>query len=110
MKRWIAILKREREEADIAWAHPVAEWMATEFNRHGKLYHNSTAHDIGQIFGEEFVYKNKSGGLAIDTRVLAGFRKLTERSAVWDAYLQIWRQRRPDDDPNSRAVPFPNSD
>lgn len=108
-KRWIGLLKREREEADIAWARPVADWMATEFNRRGEIHHNFTVHYIAQEFGEEFVYKNKDGGLAIDKKVLAEFRKLTETSAVWDAYSQKWRQRQPGDDPNSRSVPFPNS-
>jgi hypothetical protein len=51
---------------------------------------------IRKEFGEEFLYENANGNVAIDNRVLAEFRKLTKDTVVWEK-SGYWRKRTPRD-------------
>jgi len=43
-------------------------------------------------FGEEFLYENENGHLAIGKRVLVEFRQLTKDTVVWEK-SGYWRKR-----------------
>jgi hypothetical protein len=68
------------------------------------LYQEVIVYDIAQNFGDEFVYTNQNGNLAISRRVLEEFRKLTEATVVWERGERMWRKREPYDPPNKRQV------
>ena len=84
----------------------VASWMLRmlETSEHGELDQQTAAYGIKDRFGEEFVYVNENGNLAIDRRVLRSFRKLTEDTVVFERYYQVWRKRTATDDPHRRQV------
>jgi hypothetical protein len=46
------------------------------------MYQETVVYEILDRFGEEFVYDNENGNLAIARPVLKEFRKLTEDSVV----------------------------
>ena len=54
-------------------------------------------------FGEEFLYENANGSLAIDRRVLAEFRKLTKDTVVREK-SGYWRARTAHDPMGRRQV------
>jgi hypothetical protein len=60
----------------------VARWMLAEVEREGDLYQETAVYEIEQKFGQEFVYENENGNPAIERRVLAAFRKVSEGSVV----------------------------
>ena len=82
----------------------VASWMAAEIEAKGELYQDDAAEEIERRFGQEFVYENENGNLAISRDVLKEFRKLTETSVVWESREKFWRKREDHDDPDSRRV------
>ncbi|MDM5181751.1 hypothetical protein PO883_31720 [Massilia sp. DJPM01] len=51
----------------------------------------SAVWNIEKKFGKDFVYDNDSGNQAIDKKVLAEFRKLTDGKAVWERGERAWR-------------------
>lgn len=61
--------------------------------------HPEDALSIRVQFGEEFVYINENGNLAIDRRVLKQFRALTGDDVVWDRTEFMWRKRETHDEP-----------
>lgn len=80
-------------------AKTVAEWMAAEFHKDGWLEQEWTASTIAGQFGEEFVYENDNGNLAIHKDVLREFRKLTADTAIWVRGERAWRRRDKTDPP-----------
>jgi len=84
--------------------HDVAEWMVEEVRRKGELHQEDAAWHIKNHFGENFVYINTNGNLAIDKKVLTEFRKLTEKDIVWVRGDRYWRLRASYDDPEKRSV------
>ena len=73
----------------------IAEWMLKQLDEKNKyLYQEDVAHKIKQEFGDEFVYLNENGNLAIDKKILKEFRKLTEGKVVWDRGEIAWRRLR----------------
>jgi hypothetical protein len=83
----------------MATSREVAEWMVEKFDKQGYLIQEDAALSIRKLFGEDFVYLNDNGGLAIDRGVLRQFRKLTDRAAVWVRSELIWRKRDKSDVP-----------
>ena len=67
------------------------------------LYQDEAAWSIQKTFGKEFVYQNENGNLAISKKVLAEFRELTEKSAVWDRSQRAWRPRHASDGPGRQV-------
>ena len=57
---------------------------------------------IKENFGDEFVYDNSGGNMAINRKVLAKFRKLTRDDVIWDGSLKVWRKRAKYDMPGRR--------
>ena len=82
----------------------VAEWMAAELHSRRELYQEDAAYHIQQHFGNEFVYINDNGNLAIERTVLAEFRKLTAADTVWVRAERYWRKRESFDDPRKRSA------
>lgn len=71
----------------------IAAWMLHELERQQFLYQQTVVYEIAERFGDEFVYYNNHGNLAIDRRVLKEFRDLTGDSVVWDRSERLWRKR-----------------
>jgi hypothetical protein len=64
-----------------------------------ELAQDDAAYSIQTQFGNEFVYYNENGNLAISREVLAAFRKLSAKKVVWERGQRIWRLRQPYDGP-----------
>jgi hypothetical protein len=76
----------------------IAEWMVTALERDKFLHQETAVYEIAQRFGDEFTYVNQNGNLAIDRRVLTAFRKLTEKTVVWEKGERLWRKRQEADE------------
>jgi hypothetical protein len=83
----------------MAIAAEVASWMATEVGNRPRLYQRTAVREIKAKFGEEFVYRNKNGNLAIAKEVLDEFNTLTTDTVVWSIGSRYWRLRRAEDSP-----------
>jgi len=83
----------------------VARWMLARFDdgRHW-LYQETVVYQIRSEFGDEFVYLNRNGNLAIAKPVLAEFRRLTEATHVWERGTRAWRPRTDRDKPTRGQV------
>jgi hypothetical protein len=79
-------------------AKQVADWMFEQFQQRGELYQVDVISAIEARFGNEFMYDNASGNLAIAPSVLKEFRKLTP-DAVWERGDKYWRRRQEWDEP-----------
>ncbi len=83
----------------------VAAWMRRELESEaGYLSQADAAAQIDSHFGDEFVYTNENGNLAISRKVLAAFKKLTATDVVWDRRERAWRKRDPDDPEGRRQT------
>lgn len=69
----------------------VARWMKAELDDNDVLYQDEAVEKIADDFGEEFVYINDNGNLAIERDVLEAFRELTAPDVVWERGDQYWR-------------------
>ena len=85
-------------------AKTVAEWMVSQIAEKGELYQEDAAYHIQQHFGNDFVYINDNGNLAIAKPVLAEFRKLTPADVVWVRSERYWRRRESFDESGKRAA------
>lgn len=69
----------------------VAEFMINEILEKGYVYQEYLVHDIQEKFGEEYVYVNENGNLAISKKVLNEFKKLKEVNGIeWDNRERCW--------------------
>lgn len=84
----------------------VAEWMLEKLKERGYLYQEIAVGKIKSKYGQEFTYRNRNGNLAIDKRVLKEFRKLTEKTVVWERGERRWRYRKDSDGPNKRQSKY----
>ena len=87
----------------MANAKDVAEFMMKELKENECLYQQDVVYDIEEKFGEEFVYENDNGGLSIDKKVLAEFRKLDDKNVVYEKGQKMWRFRDDDDEEGKRG-------
>lgn len=88
----------------MALAKDVAEYMLKQLKEVNYLYQEVIVYKIRDDFGDEFVYINQNGNLAIDRKVLKEFRKLTENEVIWERGERLWRKRESYDPPNRRQV------
>ena len=72
-------------------AKDVADWMFAELTASKYLEQSAAVHEIYQKFGEQFVYDNENGNLAIDKKVLSEFKKVHQGKAEWDRSERAWR-------------------
>lgn len=82
----------------------IAEWMLQEFEKSGMLYQSDAADGIIERFGEQHTYTNENGNPAIDSKILAEFRKLTTGKAVWSRGDQCWERPPKDHPPGQRMI------
>ena len=76
-----------------------ATWMLTELQAQGVLYQEEAVYSIQEKFGDDFVYLNDNGNLAISRSVLKEFRLLTGEDFVWERGERCWRFRQQYDQP-----------
>jgi hypothetical protein len=77
----------------------VAKWMLSEIEEQRELLQADAVSDIQNNFGDEFVYENENGNMAIAKNVLSTFKKLTKEKIVWERGAKYWRFREKYDDP-----------
>lgn len=85
-------------------AHDVAAFMLNRLNDQKTLYQEMVVYEIKRQYGDEFVYTNENGNLAIRQDVLKEFRKLTEGKVVWSRGDRYWRFKENYDNPKSRMI------
>jgi hypothetical protein len=99
---WRKMTRKKSPDPD-ATSEAVAGWMRQELEKQdGVLYQEDAASQIGDLFGEQFIYENPAGNPAIDKKVLAAFRKLTGDSVVWSSAERHWRRREVGDEPGRK--------
>jgi len=74
-------------------ASEIAEWMVERYLRRTRLPQDEIARALSREFGDDAVYRNKNGNLAIKPGVLREFRKRTEDTLVWLRSEKAWRHR-----------------
>jgi hypothetical protein len=82
----------------------VARCMTDKVLTENDLYQEDAVDEIAEKFGEEHVYENKNGNLAISQKVLDKFKELTKDTVVWQSRGRYWRKREPSDPPNIRRA------
>ena len=87
----------------MATPRQVAEWMVERLSQEELLYQEVAVFGIQKEFGDEFIYYNQNGNLAISREVLAEFKELTKKTVVWERGQRLWRVRR-DFDPRGRSA------
>jgi hypothetical protein len=85
-------------------ADAAADLMAELLNKQGELRQDDAAMQLQLRFGDEPIYYNEAGNLAIKPEVLKAFRKLTP-DVVWFRSSLYWRKRQPGDQPG-RVQPY----
>ncbi|VEL96889.1 hypothetical protein ALT761_01882 [Alteromonas sp. 76-1] len=71
----------------------VAQWMLDEIDQNAYLEQGGAVYTIHEKFGDEFVYTNDNGNLAIAKKVLTAFNKLSGDSVVWLRGEKAWVPR-----------------
>lgn len=71
----------------------VAAWMLGEVQRDDVLYQDDAAYRIQATFGDNHVYVNDNGNLAIGKPVLKKFKILSGETVVWERGDRLWRNR-----------------
>ena len=72
----------------------VAEFMISEIVDKGYVYQEYLENDIQAKFGNEYVYENENGNLAILKKVLNEFKKLKDVNNIeWDRSERCWLKR-----------------
>ena len=84
----------------------VAVYMVNKLMSERKLYQEYVVYEIQKEFGDQFVYENENGNLAIDKIVLKNFRELTKDTVVWVRDERYWRLREKGDEPAKRQVDY----
>jgi len=88
----------------MATAKDVAEWMAEHFDTAKYLYQETVVYKIKKQFGDEFVYTNENGNLAIGKDVLKHFREITEGEVIWERGSRAWRKLRDNETYKGRQI------
>lgn len=75
----------------------VARFMAHKFEENGSLSHREAVTEIRNRFGDQHLYTNENGNLAISKTVLKRFKELTHGEAEWKNRRGrgCWFRRRP---------------
>ena len=71
----------------------VAGWMLEEIRTNDYLEQGAAVYTIKDKFGDDFVYTNDNGNLAIAKKVLTAFNKLSGDSVVWLRGEKAWATR-----------------
>jgi len=84
----------------------IAKWMFEQLDAQLELYQEDVVYDITRKFGDKYVYDNENGNPAISRDVLKEFRKLTEKTVVWDRGGRFWRKRKSYDEEGKRQTDY----
>jgi len=69
----------------------VAQFMLDNLKESNSMYQIDIVYDIENIYGNNFVYENKHGNMAIEKKVLTAFGKLKkEYNIEWDKSEKAW--------------------
>ena len=69
----------------------VAQFMFDKLNESNSLYQYDIVHDIETTYGDEFVYENENGNMAIEKKVLTAFNKFKKDNDIeWDRSEKAW--------------------
>ncbi|WP_040948493.1 DUF6953 family protein [Gorillibacterium massiliense] len=69
----------------------IAQWLYDMIMKDGEAYQRDVVEEIEQRFGEDYVYENENGNLAIDKKITAEFRKLNNKGLIeWDRSGFFW--------------------
>ena len=69
----------------------VAQFMFDKLEENNSLYQYDIVHDIENTYGDEFVYQNENGNMAIEKKVLTAFNKFKEENDIeWDRSEKAW--------------------
>ena len=71
----------------------VAEWMLEEIKTKNYLEQGAAVFTIQDKFGDDFVYTNDNGNLAIARKILTAFNKLSGDDVVWLRGEKSWATR-----------------
>ena len=82
------------DEPNEVSAEQIAHWMLDQVEDRGGLYQHRAVRHIIREFGVEWSYVNANGNRAIDERILAAFRTLSEHDVIWNRGARAWRKRR----------------
>jgi hypothetical protein len=72
----------------------VAQWMLNEVLEKDYLEQGAVVYVILEKFGNDFVYQNNSGNLAIQKSVLSEFNKISAENVVWLTNEKAWCLRK----------------
>lgn len=74
-------------------APDIAQWLMDEIKAKGRTrsYQNALVRKLREKFGDEWVYKNHNGNMAIDRRVLSALKPLKTPNVLWERSDQSWR-------------------
>ncbi|MGH3690759.1 MAG: DUF6953 family protein [Microbacterium sp.] len=74
-------------------AQDVAQWLIGEIEDNGRKrsYQSVLVRRLREKFGDDWVYKNHNGNMAIDRRVLKAFQPLKSPNVIWERSDQSWR-------------------
>ena len=81
----------------------IANWLYEKVKEGDYVYQETVVSEIEDVFGEEYVYTNDKGNLAIDKEVLKAFKKISP-DVVWNRVERYWRLKDEDDDAEGRQV------
>lgn len=72
----------------------VGKWIFDEIMQGDWVYHENIVYEILDKFGDDFVYYNENGNLAIGKGVLKEFNKLKKQlptgEIIWDRSERAW--------------------
>lgn len=71
----------------------IAEWMLSEFKKHGELFQVDAVMGIEKHFGPGFIDTNDNGNQAISRKVLSEFRVLTDGLVSWSRSERCWKPK-----------------
>ncbi|MFS8078806.1 hypothetical protein UDZ25_09090 [Serratia marcescens] len=73
----------------------IVKWMVTTVNTQEILYQHEVVDHIITYYGDgdDFVNMNDQGNYGINRKILALFRKASEKDVVWDREDKAWRLR-----------------
>lgn len=75
----------------MANAKNVAKFMFDELEKNNSLYQSEVVYDIEKTYGNDFIYENENGNMAISKQVLNEFKKFKkEHDIEWDRSEKAW--------------------
>lgn len=87
------------EDSNLHTVLEIANWILAKVRTSDEVFQEELVYEIQETFGDEFVYENENGNLAINRKVLNAFTKVSGDEIVWERGTRLWRLRQPGDEP-----------